>query len=65
MWTYCESRKAWYLHQFLKEQPDLNFRNPEVRKEIKVGSFFFMILKIYNWFTNFFKKGNSKILARG
>ncbi len=25
----------WYLHQFLKEQPDLNWRNSEVRKEFR------------------------------
>ncbi|ELU08812.1 hypothetical protein CAPTEDRAFT_178960 [Capitella teleta] len=35
MWTYDETRKQFYLHQFTKEQPDLNFRNPEVRREIE------------------------------
>ncbi|XP_017287302.1 neutral and basic amino acid transport protein rBAT [Kryptolebias marmoratus] len=33
-WTYDEVRGQCYLHQFLKEQPDLNLRNPRVRKEI-------------------------------
>jgi glycosidase len=36
-WTYCETRKAWYLHQFLPQQPDLNLRNPAVRQEIEVS----------------------------
>lgn len=35
-WTYDEVRGQCYLHQFLKEQPDLNLRNPHVRKEMIV-----------------------------
>ncbi|XP_030383381.1 maltase 2-like isoform X2 [Scaptodrosophila lebanonensis] len=31
-WTWHPERKQYYLHQFTKEQPDLNFRNPEVVK---------------------------------
>ncbi|XP_018360680.1 PREDICTED: maltase 1-like [Trachymyrmex cornetzi] len=33
-WTYEESQKQWYFHQFEYRQPDLNFRNPAVRKEM-------------------------------
>jgi len=31
-WTYDEKTGQYYLHQFVKEQPELNWRNPEVRK---------------------------------
>ncbi|XP_012873427.1 PREDICTED: neutral and basic amino acid transport protein rBAT [Dipodomys ordii] len=34
-WHFDEVRKQCYYHQFLKEQPDLNFRNPDVLEEIK------------------------------
>jgi alpha-glucosidase len=29
-WKYDPTTAAWYLHMFLEQQPDLNFRNPEV-----------------------------------
>jgi alpha-glucosidase len=32
VWTWDESRGQYYLHTFLPEQPDLNWRNPEVRE---------------------------------
>lgn len=30
-WEYDEKTRQYYLHIFLKEQPDLNWRNPEVK----------------------------------
>jgi alpha-glucosidase len=33
-WTLDEGTGQYYLHQFLPEQPDLNWRNPEVREAI-------------------------------
>jgi alpha-glucosidase len=30
-WTWEERRGQYYLHQFLKEQPELNWRNPAVQ----------------------------------
>lgn len=35
MWQWHEPTKAYYLHQFLEEQPDLNFRNQELADEMK------------------------------
>ena len=29
-WTWDEGTEQWYLHQFLPQQPDLNWANPEV-----------------------------------
>lgn len=30
-WTYDQQTEQYYYHAYLKEQPDLNWRNPEVR----------------------------------
>jgi alpha-glucosidase len=30
-WTYDEHTGQWYYHYFLKEQPDLNWRNPDLK----------------------------------
>ena len=30
-WTWDEGREQFYMHTFLPEQPDLNWRNPDVR----------------------------------
>jgi alpha-glucosidase len=34
MWEWNESRGQFYLHQFVKEQPDLNLENPLVWNEM-------------------------------
>lgn len=34
-WTYNNSRNQYYWHAFDKSQPDLNYRNYEVREEMK------------------------------
>uniref|UniRef100_A0A224XHG6 alpha-glucosidase n=1 Tax=Panstrongylus lignarius TaxID=156445 RepID=A0A224XHG6_9HEMI len=34
-WEYNKDRQQFYLHQFKKYQPDLNYRNPKVLDEIK------------------------------
>ncbi|MCK1598498.1 alpha-amylase family glycosyl hydrolase [Bradyrhizobium sp. 164] len=33
-WEWCETRGQYYYHSFLVEQPDLNWRNPQVRAAI-------------------------------
>lgn len=33
-WEWCEARRQYYYHSFLVEQPDLNWRNPQVRGAI-------------------------------
>ncbi|XP_022229694.2 maltase A3 [Drosophila obscura] len=31
-WQWHEGRQEYYFHQFVKKQPDLNYRNPKVRE---------------------------------
>jgi alpha-glucosidase len=31
-WTYAPDRDQYYYHYFMKQQPDLNWHNPEVKK---------------------------------
>lgn len=31
-WTYAPERNQYYYHYFMKQQPDLNWHNPEVKK---------------------------------
>ena len=33
-WEFCAERGQYYLHTFAKEQPDLNWENPEVRQAL-------------------------------
>ena len=33
-WEWCNSRQQYYLHNFLKSQPDLNFHNEEVQNQM-------------------------------
>lgn len=36
-WTWHDTRKEYYFHQFLKKQPDLNYRHPNVQETMKVN----------------------------
>jgi alpha-glucosidase len=33
-WEWVDERQQFYFHMFLKQQPDLNWRNPAVRQEL-------------------------------
>ncbi len=43
-WTFDKRAKAWYFHRFYDFQPDLNWANPEVRREVaKIMSFWLQL----------------------
>jgi oligo-1,6-glucosidase len=33
-WAYNKATNSWYLHYFAPQQPDLNWGNPEVRRQV-------------------------------
>lgn len=33
-WTFSPERKQWYFHQFAPQQPDLNWENPQMRRDL-------------------------------
>lgn len=45
-WQWDAHRQQYFLHNFLKEQPDLNFHNPQVRKAILSSMEFWLRLKV-------------------
>lgn len=45
-WSYDTWRGQYYLHNFLKEQPDLNYHNPEVREAMLAATRFWLDLGV-------------------
>ena len=41
-WTWSARRRQYYFHNFLAEQPDLNYWNPEVRSAILTAARFWL-----------------------
>ena len=39
-WEWEPERKQFYFHSFLTSQPDLNYHNPEILKEMDVSKSF-------------------------
>lgn len=43
-WTFDDQAEAWYFHRFYDFQPDLNWANPQVRREVaKIMSFWLQL----------------------
>ncbi|KAK9870031.1 hypothetical protein WA026_006126 [Henosepilachna vigintioctopunctata] len=45
-WKWSNKRQQWYLHQFLDVQPDLNYRNKDVRKALHQILIYYMDIGI-------------------
>ncbi len=37
-WTWDDMRQEYYFHQYGSQTPDLNYRSPHIRKQMKVSS---------------------------
>jgi oligo-1,6-glucosidase len=72
-WQYDNVRKQYYLHLFAMEQPDLNFHNPLVIKEIKEIMRFWLDKGVYGFrydainviYKSSFEDGSTKNLFKG
>jgi alpha-glucosidase len=45
-WTYAPERKQYYYHYFMKQQPDLNWHNPDVKKAMWDAARFWLDLGV-------------------
>src|SRR5215216_3368074 len=45
-WTYAPERGQYYYHYFMKQQPDLNWRNPEVKRTMWDAARFWLDLGV-------------------
>ncbi|MEO8354887.1 MAG: alpha-glucosidase [Chloroflexota bacterium] len=45
-WTYAPERGQYYYHYFMKQQPDLNWRNPDVKKAMWDAARFWLDLGV-------------------
>jgi alpha-glucosidase len=45
-WTYVPERDQYYYHYFMKQQPDLNWHNPEVKKSMWEAARFWLDLGV-------------------
>lgn len=45
-WTYLPERGQYYYHYFMKQQPDLNYHNPEVKKAMWDATRFWLDLGV-------------------
>ncbi|KAM3414719.1 hypothetical protein BST61_g9876 [Cercospora zeina] len=63
-WTWDEETQEYYLHLFAREQPDLNWENPDVRKAIWEDIVEFWLKRGVNGFrvdtVNMYSKGDMK-----
>ena len=46
IWSWDKEADQWYLHHFYSHQPDLNFANPAVRREIAKAAGFWLQLGV-------------------